>query len=185
MKVKVTVGFFSPPADDTSIFNKIASCWSTPTSNNRMYSHVELRFSDGAVTSITQSPGIVHYDTSRMLSNSGYQCFYEIEIDLEIEKAMQAYAKMCAEKKIPFNRIAVYWNFVPILSCMPIKANGDAYFCSEYITTLLQKAGFCADLDPATTSPNDVYMSLRNDPYADATFNKTLYKARGNKLLID
>ena len=185
MKVKIVIGFFSPQ-DDNSIFNYLASCWTrSALTNGRTYSHVEMRFSDRATTSVTQNPGIVHYEKGRLLSNSGYRCFYEIEVDTELEKLIQEYAQKCAERRVPFNSVAVYWNFLPILSCFPIRAEDNAYFCSEYITTLLHKIGFCSELVAATTSPNDLYLALKNNPYAEPTFNKTLFKARNTKLLVD
>lgn len=164
----VCVGFYSPEFDpsiangNAGWMNRLASWW---TSNDQglVYSHVELRFSDGALTSITRNPGTVHYIPSqigRLLSNPGYNSFWELYCTAEQEEAMQRYAMECARVGIPFNGTAQYWNFIPGLSCLPIRAQGSAFFCSEYVTTLLQRADFLQELDAATTSPTQLHDAL-------------------------
>ena len=183
-KITITIGFFSPQ-DNNTIFNKLASCWTARSDVKQTYSHVELRFGNGAITSVTKDPGYVHYETDRLLSNSGYRCFFEIDLDPSLEIAIREYAMKCANAKVPFNGIAVYWNFLPLCSRLPIYSNSESFFCSEYIATLLQMVHQCPLLTPALTSPNDLYASLKMNPQASITFNKTLFKARNVKLLSD
>jgi hypothetical protein len=184
-KKTITIGFFTPPPDDASWVSRMVACWSASKNGGRrhVYSHVELRFSDGAVTSITQSPGYVHYETNRLLSNVGYRCFFELSIDASLELAMQQYAQECARQQISFNRLAMYWNFIPCLP--PIYSNGQSFFCSEYITTLLQMCNACSELTPALTSPTDLYESLKGNPHVNVTFNRALAKATGRKLISE
>lgn len=172
-KKTITVGFFSPVNDEeTGCFSWLAS--KVTSANGELYSHVELRFSNGMVTSVTREPGHVHYE-ERLLSNSGYRSFFEIDVDPSVEEIIQEYAQKCASKKIPFNAIGMYWNFLPLCGRWAVHREGTAFFCSEYIATLLQMAYFCPELDPATSSPTDIWISLKNDARAQITFNKVLY----------
>ena len=184
-KKTITIGFYKTQLNNNSLINKLATCWTAKPNSEHVYSHVELRFSDGSTTSITQDTGYVHYDKNRTLSNAGYTCFYEIDIDETIETIVQEYAMQCNERKIPFNTWAVYWNFLPICSNYPIRANTKAFFCSEYITTLMHKINQCPELIPELTSPTDLYISLKNNPQFAITFNRTLYRPNCIKLLSD
>lgn len=186
-KKTITIGFFRVQnnGQNKSIINSLASCWTSRPESTNTYSHVELRFSDGYSTSITSDGGCVHYVANRTLSKSGYRCFYEIDVDPQIEDIVRGYAMQCAERKVPFNSVAIYWNFLPIFSKFPIRANNGAFFCSEYITVLMHKINQCPELVPETTSPTDLYVSLKNNPQFAVTFNKTMYRPENVKLLND
>jgi hypothetical protein len=151
----IQLGFFNV-LDETSCLSGVVSWWT-----GGKYGHVELRFSDGYVTSITENPGKVHYE-KRVLSNENYRCFFNVAVSPKHEAAMQRAAQLCAQNEIPFSKFAMIWNFLPIVSsCFPMRATGsNFFFCSQYITRLLQTAELFPDLDPDVTSPNDLYRVL-------------------------
>lgn len=128
------------------------------------YSHVELRFSDYTVTSITRYPGKVHLIPGKQMSNPLYSGFFEIAITPLIERKMRNYAETCEES---FSSLTMYWNF--LFSCCTIRRYG--FFCSAYICKLLQIAGFCEGMDPYRTSPDDLYRELGADDRALCSFN--------------
>jgi hypothetical protein len=168
----VRVAFMEPNDLENSLMSRMASCL-TANDTGKTYSHVEVMFSDGAVTSITQNPGTVHYDDTRFLSNPRYRCFFETYLTAKQEDAMQAFARSCAAREVPFNQCGMFWNFIPC--CFKVRKTGDAYFCSEYVTQLFQTIGYLADLDPATTSPNDLYRQLKNDDLFKKGINEKLF----------
>lgn len=136
------------------------------------YDHVELRFSDGTVTSITRNPGRVHYTSGRQLSNPLYSCFFQIAIDSEKESHVQIMAQNAAhDDTVRFSYAAMIWNFLPIGSCYPMQGT----FCSQYVTSLLKEMDMCKDLNPLTTSPDILFDNLKRDPRAIVSFNKCLY----------
>jgi len=157
----VKIGFRTPKATDTSFFNRAAS-WITNTGTGRIYSHVEMRFSDGVVTSITETTNKIHYDDTRVLSAIEYKSFFEIHISPEQEEVMQIYAKKMADAEVPFNKWGMMLNFLPccFFSCCAVRKQGRAYFCSEYITDLLQLIQYVPELDASRTSPNALHAAL-------------------------
>ena len=154
----VRIAFFEPDDRNGTMLGSVAA-FCTANKTGRTFSHVEMMFSDGAVTSVTQDPGVVHYDETRLLSNPRYRHVYEIYINPKEERVMVAFAKDCVRRRVGFNKCAMYWNFIPC--CIAIRRNGSEYFCSEYITQMLQSIGYVPDLDPAVTSPNDLYLALK------------------------
>ena len=139
---------------------------------NAQYSHVELRFSDNTVTSITRDPGRVHYEKGRTLSNPMYSCFFQIAIRPQQEADMQKLARHYAEAKEPqFSYVAMIWNFTPIARNFPMQG----MFCSQYICMLLQHVSIAVDLNPLTTSPDNLYDNLRRDKRAIASYNRCLF----------
>ena len=152
----IKLGFFNV-SDEGSCISTMVNWW---TGGN--YGHVELRFSDGHTTSITESPGTIHYDPGKLLSNPNYRCFFEIAIDARKEAHMQDIAKRCYEAEIPFSKMAMIWNFLPIVGwCLPMRSDGrNFFFCSQYITRLLQEGGLFMHLDADKTSPNDLYRAV-------------------------
>lgn len=139
------------------------------------YAHVELRFSDNAVTSITRDPGYVHYEQGRMLSNPKYRCFFEIALAPAEEARMQEIAREYAkDTTAQFSYLAMIWNFAPITRLWPL----DGLFCSQYVTLLLQKVGLAADLLPARTSPDDLFDYLKHERRAIASYNRCLFKLK-------
>lgn len=141
------------------------------------YSHVEMRFSDGTVTSITRDPGYVHYDQTRVLSNQNYSCFMSLHVTSEQEERMQNAAYNHHVRKTPFGWFSMYWNFL----CCPIRGS-NSLFCSQYVVELLQMCGQCMDLDPATTSPTHLYIALLENE--DFYFSTNIRRSRQN-LMID
>lgn len=131
----------------------------------RRYEHVELRFSDGAVTSITRDPGVVHYHEGRVLSNPLYSCFFSLCVAPEAEHRVQRNAK---SNQSPFSLTAMIWNFAPLTSRWPIEGT----FCSSYVTRILQELGYVEHLDPRVTSPDVLFEALAEDDRTFASFNK-------------
>lgn len=137
------------------------------------YEHVELRFSDGTVTSITRDPGRVHYSKGRLLSNPKYSCFFQIAIDPETEAYVQRMAeKAASDESVRFSYVAMVWNFFPLTRCYPLSGT----FCSQYITKLLHAMDIATHLNPQTTSPDDLFETLKREPRAIVSFNKCLFK---------
>jgi hypothetical protein len=166
---------------DDSLVTKCAS-YLTANETEKSFSHVELMFSDGTVTSITQHPGFVHYDSNRYLSNTSYKYFFEIYVSPKEELVMDTYAKSCVNNKITFNKCGMYWNFIPCLSYFAYTNGGKSMFCSEYVTKLLQTIGYLSNLDPSKTSPNDLYLAMKNCKSVKIGFNSKLYKAQKEKM---
>ena len=162
MKI-VTIGFF-----------RTTGCSKTC----QRYAHVEMRFSDGTVTSITRNPGYVHYDQTRVLSNQNYSCFVSLNVTPEQEERMQNVAYDHYVRKTPFAWFSMYWNFI---CCYPIR-NRQSLFCSQYIVELLQLCDQCMDLDPARTSPTQLYHALVDNE--DFYFSTNSRRSRLN-LMVD
>ena len=127
------------------------------------------------MTSITRDPGTVHYDEGRMLSNPKYRCFFQIAIHPKQEERIQTMAREYAQSGVKFSYLAMLWNFAPITRNWPI----GGFFCSQYVTTLLQAVQIACDLDPRTTSPDDLFDNLKKNPRAIASFNRCLFKLKG------
>jgi hypothetical protein len=128
------------------------------------YAHVELRFSDYSVTSITRAPtGKVHIIPDKRMSNTNYCCFFELAVNPEVEERMMSYAQT---NNAEFSVLAMYLNF---LCCFTIRSRGT--FCSAYVCRLLQLAGMCNDLDPDRTSPDHLFEALAADDRVVCSFN--------------
>jgi len=128
------------------------------------YTHVELRFSDYTVTSITRYPGRVHLIQDKKMSNPRYRGFFEVATTFDNEAKMRHYAETCTEG---FSSFSMYWNF--IVPFCPIRRWG--FFCSAYICKLLQIGGFCEGMDPYRASPDDLFKELTSDDRVVCSFN--------------
>ena len=124
------------------------------------YDHVEVKFSDGYTTSISENHGRVHYVQR---SNVHYDRWFELIVDVGIEEEMQLYAHCCWNEKIQFNRIGDMWNSIPLLNVYPILNDGKTFFCTEYVCTILKIGCYCPELLPASTNPTTLWNSLSND----------------------
>jgi hypothetical protein len=123
------------------------------------YAHVEVRFSDYCVTSITRAPtGKVHIIPGKRMSNPNYCCFFEIALESKVEEEMVEFAE---RYDAGFSSLVMYWNFAPILRNWPIRGWGT--FCSAYVCRLLQIADLCQGMDPDRTSPDDLFIALAQD----------------------
>ena len=142
------------------------------------FRHVELRFSDGTVTSITKNPGVVHYDSSKIMRNDNYSCFFKVFLDPQLEDWMQQKARWYYDQQTLFARWGVFWNF--ICCCWPLRGD-QTLFCSQYITILLQIADMVPQLDPDCTSPTQLYTELKMCENVMMGSNKR--KERGNLVL--
>jgi uncharacterized protein YycO len=124
------------------------------------FGHVELMFSDGSAASSTEKTG-VHYDTDRVLSNDGYTNFLTVTVTMSQQTRMQQFIAQRVGR--PFNSAGRLWNNVGCLrDCFGMVDTEDrSYYCSELITTVLQLAGLCKDLDPRCTNPTQLYLYLK------------------------
>lgn len=85
---------------------------------------------------------------------------------------MQRQALRASEDpSIRFSYLAMVWNFAPITRNWPM----EGVFCSQYVCRLLQMALLVTDLNPLTTSPDDLFNALKKDRRAVASFNKCLF----------
>lgn len=156
----IQIGFFKGPG---------GGCTAVASSQ---YTHVELRFSDGSVTSITRDPGTVHYTQGRTLSNPLYSCFFQVAVEPETEDYMQRRAeRFSRDAEMRFSYTAMIWNFAPITRNWPM----EGLFCSQYVCKLLQMALLVTDLNPLTTSPDDLFEALKKDVRFAPSFNKCLF----------
>jgi hypothetical protein len=83
-------------------------------------------------------------------------------------------AQQYAKDQEPFSYFAMIWNFAPITRNWPV----GGMFCSQYVTLLLQKVGLAANLNPATTSPDDLFEYLKHERRAVASYNRCLFKLK-------
>lgn len=149
----IQIGFFSTQRN----------CWSL----GQLYEHVEIRFSDFKVTSISKDPGIVYCIPNKRLSNPKYTCFFELAIELSVEREMQILMEDYMDSKIPFSTFAMYWNFIPITRNYPM----NGLFCSHYICKLLQISSIGLYLNPLKTTPDDIFYALQKDKRVVCSFN--------------
>ena len=62
------------------------------------------------------------------------------------------------DAKRGYNRLAMWWNFAPLLRWIPINRQGRLWFCSEMILYGLQKhCGLYLGPSPHTVAPDDLY----------------------------
>ena len=125
------------------------------------YGHVELIFPDDAVTSTTEETGL-HYDYHKLLSHTNYSTFITVEVPREAVYRMQEFAKERVGR--PFNSSGRLWNNVWLLrTCFGVVDTEDrSYYCSEFITTLLQMGGLCTNMDARCVNPTQLYCYLMN-----------------------
>jgi hypothetical protein len=143
-------------------FFRVNSCCSK-------YGHVEIRFSDGTITSITRDPGYVHFEPGRLMTR--YNCFFQIHLTSLEEEAMEQKAFDAHQNKVPFSYMSMIWNFAPLTRNYPL--NGE--FCSSYVTKLLQMVGYCEELDPRRTSPDDLFKCLVEDNRVVVSVNRKIW----------
>ena len=178
----ITIGFFQPKEQREefgcfgNMVNSITSRW-TMIQEGHNFSHVELRFSTGETTSVTQNSP-VHYK-ERLLSNPNYTHFWKMTVTQAQEQEMMDMAKDYCNRQVAFNTRGMWWNFIPLLKCMPVQRDGRAVFCSEYVVMLLQRAGIMHGIKPALTSPNELYMYLQQDPCVYRGINTVVFNAMG------
>lgn len=122
-----------------------------------IFTHVELRFSDGIGTSITSKSGSIHYER-RLHTKQNYSFVAEYLLTEDEEKHMQQMASDMHSDHVGFNRSGFMVNFLPVVGRMWAGDAGDgSVFCSEYIIKLLHEANRLLDANPHTTSPQQLY----------------------------
>lgn len=142
------------------------------------FRHVELRFSDDTVTSITKDPGVVHYDQEKIMSSDGYSWFLQVTLEPYLEDRMQQKAFLYWEHQTRFANWALYWNF--ICCCFPFRGD-NTLFCSQYITLLFQEAGMLKQLDSDRTTPTALFNALQT--YDNVMFGSNTRRNRGEMKL--
>lgn len=133
--------------------------------------HVELMFSNGTVVSSTEATG-VHYDADRVLSHDNYTGFLSVRVSEAHQALMQEFVMKVVGR--PFNRHGRTWNSIgPLRQCFGvIDTEGQSYYCSELITTLLKIAGLCEPLDPRCTDPTQLFLYLLESGEGVPSYNK-------------
>jgi hypothetical protein len=147
--------------------------------SERYYTHVEVRFSRGQVSSVNQVHGKVYMVDEKMLSRSGYSCFFQTVISRDQQDIIEKIARQYTANETPFNLKGLLCNFTPgFRHCMGTNQHGKKVFCSEYIVILLQSIGMFDDLNAYETSPSDLYKKVRNSPMWKLSYNRELSAVR-------
>jgi len=181
------------PYHDPGCFFNLTAFWTRRKNEQNSlipsFTHCEMRFANGYVCSIHEyvlvprrNYMIDHNDTERVsgtvhcrereLDRRDYY-FIEMEVSIEQHQDMFLLAMDYARRNVPFNLAGMRLNFVfPFNWWCKIEKQGTAFFCSELITTLLQKGSIGLELHPSTTSPNDLWEYLNNLPNAFIMYNR-------------
>jgi hypothetical protein len=185
----------SPFVEESGCFFNLAACWTRgPRTEGQglvpSFTHCELRFANGYVCSIHEYilvarptyddavperlervPGHVHCRI-RELDRKDY-FFVEMPVTTEQHEKMFRQACMYAHKKIPFNGVGMYLNFVAPFRWFPTERNGEAFFCSELVSQLMRDANVIpGDVHPSTTSPNSLWTRLNQLDNAFPSYNR-------------
>ena len=155
----ITIGFLSKP--QSGVINKFTD-WYMSVKGETSYHHVELMFSNNNVTGITRIGKTVHY-YDKSFGNPQYTRFFKVKVTGKVETKMIRFARKKCKEKIPLGQMKMYWNFSPCGTCITLPRSNESYFCSEYITELLQIAGFFPEFNPETTSPTMLAAAMRNN----------------------
>lgn len=146
-----------------------------------IFTHVELRFSDGYGTSITSRSDCVHYER-RLHSAQNYSFVVEYLVEPQCEEAMQRVAKSMHDRRVGFNRMGFITNFLPVVgSVLAGRARDDSVFCSEYIVQLMHHANQMLDIDPHQTSPQQLYHYTLDD-IRDGRATRSWNRERGHAI---
>ena len=193
---QVSVAFYATLNGKLSFADRLVSWWTKPrnSSTSKTFTHVELRFGSQSTTSITQREGVVHYEESKLLQSKNYASFLTVQVEPQQYRDMQQMAVSFCENKVAFNTRGMVCNFLPLLRCCFASSGQDdagfyeQVFCSQYVVLLLQEGGFVSWLDPAHTTPNDLYEALkRGQEGFREGFNAKLFKLMqesGHKLAL-
>lgn len=127
-----------------------------------IYVHVEMRFSDGYGTSITSNDDCVHYE-KRLHTRPNYSFVCEYLMTPQDEERMQRHARRAHEQQVGFNRTGFVLNFLPVIGPYVARSRSRQVFCSEYIVELLHTANRLLDVNPHTTSPQQLYHIMRQE----------------------
>lgn len=140
-----------------------------------IFTHVELRFSDGKGTSITSKSGKIHYE-NRLHTRQNYSFVAEYLLTEGEERRVQSLAEDMFDQGVGFNRRGFLLNFLPIIGKLWAgEASDGSVFCTEYIVKLLHEANRLLDVDPHRTSPQQLYHIMLDeirDGRAEHSWNK-------------
>jgi len=116
--------------------------------------HVDLMFDDNHATTILAN-GAVTLEP-RSLSNQKKR-FMHLPVTHEQNMAMRSFAQTCTTRKIGFNSSGFYrCAFKGIRR----RCDNSQFFCSEYMTRLLQYAGYLQGVEPGFCHPTMLYNML-------------------------
>lgn len=143
------------------------------------FGHVEIVFPDSGLVCSTTEKGGLHITEGRLLSNPNYTSFLDVKVPTRAAQRMEQYAR--SNVGLPFNVVGRFWNSVPLLTaCLgPIDTRGQAYYCSELITTLLQMGGKCKGLDAKCTNPTQLYWYLKRTGEGIPSYNEAATRELG------
>lgn len=116
--------FYRPSPDDHWL-NHLVSFASPP------YSHCDLRFDDGTVTSIYQNETVFHEQKS--LSRKNYEWLSLTLTDDEMDE-VRAFCDRSLLSSVGFDRVGMFLSYLPV----PLWHSPNRTFCSKYIWQALQ-----------------------------------------------
>jgi hypothetical protein len=116
--------------------------------------HTEARFRDGLATSI-MNDGTVFLEP-RDLRNPK-RMFLSLSVTDKQEATMRAFATKAVDAKIGFNTSGFYRCAIPGMSRT---CTDTQYFCSEYITRMLQSADLLPGVDAGSCHPTKLFKIL-------------------------
>lgn len=144
--------------------------WCTSNGDSSLdFCHVEICFPNGICSSVVGGLTVHFGERSWTKENNQSMCGLTVQLPgPEQVERMYTWCRNQALAAIPFNKYGTWWNFVVPCSghVCPYRAQGRAFFCSEFSLTALQHVGISLtdgiseDLDPATVSPTDLYQIL-------------------------
>lgn len=121
------------------------------------FDHVEIIFRDTDNPAISHACSIVQDGTvffrEKKYSRDGYQYLTVSGLTTAQVQSMENFCHEQAYKRAPFN----FRGFYTAASPLPRKSNGQEWFCSELITTALQKGGLLQNYVAETMTPTAIY----------------------------
>lgn len=129
-----------------------------------IFTHVELRFSNGYGTSITADEGRVHYE-QRLHTRDNYSYIVELHVTPDEERKAEDLARnMHKDPSVGFNQRGFMLNFLPVVGTLAkATQHNNNVFCTQYIVLLLHEMNRLLDVDPRDTSPQQLYHIMRQE----------------------
>ncbi len=141
---RITIAFMIGGGVHTGSRGKRMRDWVIRMWTRHQYTHCELVFwaPDGTHMTCAVNVGypVTFFEGKPYQDNSGWKMH---DINVNREQAARIY-KFCEREhglKKPYNTRALWWNFAPVTSWIPINNGGTKWFCSEFVTAALQYGG--------------------------------------------
>lgn len=122
----IDVVFYKPNADD-QFLNHLVAFVSPP------YSHCDLRFDDGVVTSIYQNESV--YQERKSLSREGYEWVSLAFSDSEYD-AIRRFCDSSFQRGVSFDYVGMILSYLPY----NFRNSPDRTFCSKFVWDALQQS---------------------------------------------